>query len=71
MAETDVGRFHQWLAVLMTGSVTVVGVAALVRWFGRPGTGLLVVAFVAATAALVRDWRSARASAREPAGTQR
>ena len=63
-AETDVGRFHQWLAVLMTGSVTVLGMAALVRWAGRPGTGLLVVAFVAAAAALVRDWRSARASTR-------
>jgi hypothetical protein len=69
-AETDVGRFHQWLAVLMTGSVTVVGVAALVRWFGRPGTGLLVVVFAASAAALARDWRSARASARATAGAQ-
>ena len=67
-AETDVGRFHQWLAVLMTGGVTVMGVASLARWAGRPGTGLLVVAFVAATAALVRDWRSARASTGGPAG---
>jgi len=63
-AETDVGRFHQWLAVLMAGSVTVIGMVALVRWAGRPGTGLLVVAFVAAVTALVRDWRSARASTR-------
>jgi hypothetical protein len=70
-AETDVGRFHQWLAVLMTGSVTVVGMAALVRWAGRPGTGLLVVAFVAAAGALVRDWRSARASTRGPTAVER
>jgi hypothetical protein len=70
-AETDVGRFHRWVAVLMTGSVTAVGVAALARWAGRPGTGLLVVALVAAAAALVRDWRSARAATRSPAGAQR
>ena len=63
-AETDVGRFHQWLAVVMAGSVTVLGMAGLVRWAGRPGTGLLVVAFVASAFALVRDWRSARVSAR-------
>jgi hypothetical protein len=66
-AETDVGRFHQWLAVLMAGSVTVLGLAALVRWAGQPGTGLLVVSFVAAATALLRDWRSAWASTREPA----
>ena len=66
-AETDVGRFHQWLAMLMVGSLTVLGVAAFVRWAGQPGTGLLVVAFVAAAAALVRDGRSAWASTRGPA----
>jgi hypothetical protein len=67
-AETDVGRFHQWLAVLMVGSVTVLGVAALVRWAGRPGTGLLVVALGVATAALVRAWRSTRTMTRGPVG---
>jgi hypothetical protein len=69
-AETDVGRFHRLLAVLMTGSVTVVGVAALTRWAGRPGTGLLVVAFLSAATALIRDWRSVRASTRAPAGIE-
>ena len=70
-AETDVGRFHRWVAVLMTGSVTAVGVAALARWAGRPGTGLLVVAFVVAATTLVCDWRLARASTRSPAGAEK
>ena len=67
-AETDVGRFHQWLAVLMAGSVTVLGVATLVRWAGRPGTGLLLIALVVAAAALIRDGRAAWAWTRGPAG---
>jgi hypothetical protein len=70
-AETDVGRFHQWLAVLMVGSVTILGMTALVCWAGRPGTGLLVVAFVVAATTLVCDWRLARASTRSPAGAEK
>jgi hypothetical protein len=70
-AETDVGRFHQWLVVLMAGSVTVLATAALARWAGRPGTGLLVVAFLAAGTALVRDWRSARDSTRGPTNAEK
>lgn len=69
-AETDVGRFHQWLAVLMAGSVTVLGAAALVCWAGQPGTGLLVVALVVAAAALVRDGRLAWAWTRGPVGSE-
>jgi len=69
-AETDVGRFHLWLAVLMAMSVTVLGVVALVRWAGRPGTGLLMIAFVVAAVALVRDGRSAWAWTRGTAGVE-
>ena len=69
-AETDVGRFHQWLSVLMAGSVTVLGVATLVRWAGRPGTGLLLIALVVAAAALIRDGRAAWAWTRGPADAE-
>jgi len=58
-AETDVGRFHQWLSLFMAGSSAVVCVVALVRWTGRPGTGLLVVALLAALGMVARDARSA------------
>src|SRR5262249_48639434 len=42
-AETDVGRFHQWLSVVMAGSATALSLMALVRFAGEPGTGLLVL----------------------------
>ena len=54
-AETDVGRFHQWLSVVMAGSATALSLIALVRWVGRPGAGLLVLVFVVSLAVAWRD----------------
>jgi hypothetical protein len=63
--ETDVGRFHQWLSLLMAASAAALSLVALLEGAGRPGTGLLLVAFVAAVSVAVRDvrsvWRSAGA----------
>jgi hypothetical protein len=57
-AETDVGRFHQWLSLLMAGSATALSLVAIARWAGRPGTGLLVLVFVVSLAVAGRDaWR--------------
>jgi hypothetical protein len=56
--ETDVGRFHQWLSLLMAASAAALSVVALLQWAGRPGTGLLIVALLAGTYATVRDTRS-------------
>jgi hypothetical protein len=57
-AETDVGRFHQWLSVVMAGSAAALSLVAIVRWAGRPGTGLLVLVFVVSLAAAWRDaWK--------------
>ena len=65
--ETDVGRFHQWLSLLMAASAAALSLVALVEWAGRPGTGLVIVALLAAARVTVRDarsvWRSAGASA--------
>jgi hypothetical protein len=62
-AETDVGRFHQWLALFMAASAAALSLVALLEWAGRPGTGLLIVALLAAGRVAVRDsravWRSA------------
>jgi hypothetical protein len=66
--ETDVGRFHQWLSLLTAASAAVMGLLALVEWAGRPGTGLLIVASVAAARVTVRDGRSAWRSAGARAG---
>jgi hypothetical protein len=57
-AETDVGRFHQWLSLFMAGSATALSLIAIVSWAGRPGTGLLVLVFVVSLAVVCRDaWR--------------
>jgi hypothetical protein len=64
--ETDVGRFHQWLSLLMAASAAALSLVALLEWAGRPGTGLLIVALVAAAHAAVRDARSVWRSAVAP-----
>jgi hypothetical protein len=64
--ETDVGRFHQWLSLLMAGSAAALSLVALLEWAGRPGTGLLFVALVTATLVAVRDARSVWRSAFAP-----
>jgi hypothetical protein len=57
-AETDVGRYHQWLSLLMAASVAALSLAALLQWAGRPGTGLLIVALFAAARTAGQDARS-------------
>ena len=65
--ETAVGRFHQWLSLLMAASAAALSLVALLEWPGRPGTGLLIVALLAAARVVVRYawsvWRSAGAPA--------
>jgi hypothetical protein len=69
--ETDVGRFHQWLSLVTAGSAAALSLVALLEWAGRPGTGLLIVVFLAAAHVAVRDarsvWRRAGARADGPA----
>jgi hypothetical protein len=62
-AETDVGRFHQGLSLLLFGIGGVLAGVGLARWAGRPGDGLLAVALVVNVAFLawdVRAWRRGR-----------
>ncbi len=62
-AETDVGRFHQYLSLLMFAAGAILSVAGLVRWGGGPGTGLLLAALLSSLWLLVRDLRAMRTSA--------
>jgi hypothetical protein len=66
-AETDVGRFHQWLSLLTAASAAALSLVALVEWAGRPGTGLLIVALLTAARVTVGDARSVWRSAGAPA----
>jgi hypothetical protein len=65
-AETDVGRFHQWLSLVTAASAAALSMVALLEWAGRPGTGLLLVALLTAACVSVRDARSVWRSARAP-----
>jgi hypothetical protein len=65
--ETDVGRFHQGLSLLMAASAAALSLVALLEWAGRPGTGLLIVAFFTASTVSLRDARSAWRSSGAPA----
>jgi hypothetical protein len=64
--ETDVGRFHQWLSLLMAASVAALSLVALLEWAGQSGTGLLLVALLTAARVTVRDARSVWRSAVAP-----
>jgi hypothetical protein len=64
--ETDIGRFHQWLSLLMAASVAALSLVALLEWAGQPGTGLLIVALLTAARVTVRDTRSVWRSAVAP-----
>ncbi len=49
-AETDVGRFHQWLSLFMAGSAAALSLVGIVGWPGKPGTvSLVLVCFVSLT----------------------
>src|SRR6516164_2007959 len=65
-AETDVGRFHQWLSLLMAASVAILSLVALLERAGEPGTGLLLLTLLTAARVAVRDARSVWRSAGAP-----
>ncbi len=63
-AETDIGRFHRRISLLMIGVGAVFSVGALIHWAGEPGTGLLLLTFAVALTSLHRDLRAAWAGPR-------
>jgi hypothetical protein len=54
-AQTEVGRFHQRLSLLMVGSTAAVALGGFLCWAGRPGSELLLVAFLAVVPLVVRE----------------
>ena len=52
--ETDVGRFHQGLSLLMAASAAALSLVALLGWAGRPGTGILLLVCLTASRVAVR-----------------
>jgi hypothetical protein len=62
-AETDIGRFHRRLSLLMIGVGVIFSLGGLGRWMGQPGTGLLLAALAVSMASVTRDLRAAWAGA--------
>jgi hypothetical protein len=58
-AETDIGRFHRRLSLLMISVGVLFSLGGLLCWMGQPGTGLLLLAFVASLASVNQDLRAA------------
>jgi hypothetical protein len=54
-AETDIGRFHRRLSLLMIGIGVIFSLGALARWMGQPGTGMLLAALTVSLASVTRD----------------
>jgi hypothetical protein len=63
-AETDIGRFHQRLSLLMLGVGVVISLVGLGRWGGQPGTGLLLVVLLAGLISVFGKVRGIGAPAR-------
>jgi hypothetical protein len=57
--ETDIGRFHRRLSMVMIGIGAVFSFGALARWIGQPGTGLLLLALSISLFCVARDLREA------------
>jgi hypothetical protein len=56
-AETDIGRFHQRLSLLLFVVGAVLSGAGLAQWGGQPGTGSLLLALVLNLSFLAWDVR--------------
>lgn len=53
-AETDVGRFHLGVSLLIFGVSGAFALAALIHWLDQPGTGLLAAATALAVTSFIR-----------------
>jgi hypothetical protein len=58
-AETDLGRFHQRLSLLMFAAGAALSAAGLGRWWGQAGAGSLLLALVMSLASLARELKRA------------
>jgi hypothetical protein len=54
-AETDVGRFHRRLSLLMFAVAALLSSVALGRWWGQAGAGSLILTLVMCLASLARN----------------
>ena len=58
-AETDVGRFHRWLSLLLFAVGVTLSLAGLGRWWAQAGNGSLLLTLALSFASLLRERRRA------------
>jgi hypothetical protein len=58
--ETDVGRFHRWLSLIVLALALAFSAGGLLAWWNRPGEWLLLIA---TGISVVLSWRNIRATA--------
>lgn len=56
-AETDIGRFHKWLSVLMFGAACLLSFVGLWQWCNQPGAGYFALAGTGSVACLLKHSR--------------
>src|SRR5262249_9557495 len=57
-AETDVGRFHHYVSVVLFAAAGVLSLAGIWRWRAEPGIGYLALALAGSLVCLVlQSWR--------------
>ena len=63
--ETDVGRFHRWLSLIVLGLALTFSAGGLLAWWNKPGEWLLVIA---SGVSIVLLWLDARDVQNGPRG---
>src|SRR5262245_19643676 len=61
-AETDLGRFHRRISMLMFAAAAALSVVGAWNWSGKAGAGYLVVCVLASTTSLACDVRPRQSS---------
>jgi len=59
--ETDVGRFHRWLSLIVLGLALAFSAGGLLAWWNKPGEWLLVIATGVSLVLFCLDLRNAPA----------
>jgi hypothetical protein len=66
--ETDIGRFHRGLSLIVLGLALVFSAGGMVAWWNRPGEWLLLVA---SGISIILLWRDVGGRARHPFADER
>jgi hypothetical protein len=60
--DTDVGRFHRWLSIIVLGLAVAFSVGGLFAWWNKPGSSLLMITTGIGLVLIWRDFRDTPAN---------